>query len=97
MQEEEKKEQLDDEADETVTEADESVDVAATAIDKSGNTKPSAMMMGFQKVQAGRDVSKDQPSERQITEIDKESAIMSGTDGEVVSLNIKNTSTINSN
>ena len=85
------KEREDEAGDETVTELDESTNMA-----NSGSAKPTAMMMGFQKVQAGKDVvSPEKPSSRRVTEPDKESAVLSGNDGEVVSLNIKNTTSNN--
>ena len=57
MEEEKKNQQKDNDADdETVTEVDESVDMQAT---KMESNKPSAMMMGFQKVQAGKDIDDD--------------------------------------
>ena len=89
---EKSKEQEDEAGDETVTELDESTNMA-----NSGSAKPTAMMMGFQKVQAGKDVlSHEKPSSRRVTEPDKESAVLSGNDDEkVVSLNIKNTTSNN--
>ena len=57
MEEEKKNQHKDNDADdETVTEVDESVDMQAT---KMESKKPSAMMMGFQKVQAGKDIDDD--------------------------------------
>ena len=57
IEEEKKNPQKDNDADdETVTEADESVDMQAAKVE---NNKPSAMMMGFQKVQAGKDIDDD--------------------------------------
>ena len=73
-----------EEADETVTEIDDDDD----SIDLE-RAKPEVNLMGFQKVQAGREVNKTKPNETDVTDN------FSGGNEEAVSLDIKNTRTTN--